>query len=130
MVSDNFVVITTPQNPERQGDSVTRSSPPVPQQITLYHWLVVILASCGWLFDCMGQRIFVLGREPAMRELLGAGATDDKVWLWGTLATTALMVGWGTGGLIFGTISDRWGRVKAMIMTLMGYTVFSAVSGF
>jgi MFS family permease len=130
--SENFIVISTPQTPERKGDSVTTSTSPSPtvQTITLYHWLVVILASAGWLFDCMGQRIFVLGREPAMRELLGAGATDDKVWLWGTLATTALMVGWGTGGLIFGMISDRWGRVKAMIMTLMGYTVFSAVSGF
>jgi MFS family permease len=125
-------VITTPQTPERKGDSVTTPTSPSPpvQNVTLYHWLVVILASAGWLFDCMGQRIFVLGREPAMRELLGVGATDDKVWLWGTLATTALMVGWGTGGLIFGMISDRWGRVKAMIMTLMGYTVFSAVSGF
>jgi len=30
--------------------------------VTSYHWLVVILASCGWLFDCMGGRIFVLAR--------------------------------------------------------------------
>jgi MFS family permease len=125
-------VITTPQNPEGKSDAVTSGAPPsaVPQKITPYHWWVVILASCGWLFDCMGQRIFVLGREPAMRELLGAGATDDKVLLWGTLATTALIIGWGTGGLIFGSISDLWGRVKAMIMTLIGYTVFSALSGF
>ena len=98
--------------------------------ITVYHWLVVILAACGWIFDCMGQCIFVLGREPAMRELLGSAATDHKVWFWGTLATTALMIGWGTGGLIFGMMSDRYGRVKAMIATLFAYTVFSAVSGF
>jgi MFS family permease len=125
------MVISRPETPERKGSVTTSSSQFAPaQNITLYHWLVVILASAGWLFDCMGQRIFVLGREPAMRELLGAGATDDKVLLWGTLATTALIIGWGTGGLIFGTISDRWGRVKAMIMTLLGYTVFSAVSGF
>ena len=65
-----------------------------------------------------------------MRELLAANATDQNVWLWGTLATTALMVGWGTGGLIFGMMSDRYGRVKAMILTLFGYTIFSAISGF
>jgi len=41
------------------------------ERITFYHWLVVFFASCGWLFDCMGQRIFVLSREPALRELLG-----------------------------------------------------------
>ena len=39
--------------------------------VTPYHWLVVIIASCGWLFDCMDQRLFILAREPALRELLG-----------------------------------------------------------
>ena len=24
--------------------------------VTFYHWLVVIIASCGWLFDCMDQQ--------------------------------------------------------------------------
>src|SRR6266852_885208 len=89
-----------------QPETASPLQPAPPETVTLYHWLVVILAAAGWLFDCMGQRIFVLGREPAMRELLGATATDHKVWLWGTLATTALMVGWGTGGLIFGMMSD------------------------
>src|SRR5262249_23046947 len=98
--------------------------------VTAYHWLVVILASAGWLFDCMGQRIFILGRQPAMRELLGALATDQDVLNWGTTATAAMMVGWATGGLLFGTMSDRFGRVKAMVATLLAFTVFSAVSGF
>jgi len=31
--------------------------------LTGYHWLVVVIASCGWLFDCMDQRIFVLSRS-------------------------------------------------------------------
>ena len=38
--------------------------------VTPYHWLVVIIASAGWLFDCMDQRLFILGRESALRELL------------------------------------------------------------
>ena len=38
--------------------------------VTPYHWLVVIIASCGWLFDCMDQRLFILGRESALKELL------------------------------------------------------------
>ena len=28
--------------------------------VTPYHWLVVIIASAGWLFDCMDQRLFIL----------------------------------------------------------------------
>jgi MFS family permease len=98
--------------------------------ITLYHWLVVFFASCGWLFDCMGQRIFVLSREPALRELLGATASDGEVKYWGGIATLLMMVGWATGGIIFGMMSDHYGRVKAMVSTLLAYTVFSGLSGF
>ena len=119
-----------------QASSATPTSQPaaVPpasiQPVTVYHWLVVILAACGWLFDCFGQRIFVLSREPALKELLGAAATDAAVRFWGTLATTALMVGWATGGILFGIFSDRYGRVRAMIITLLAYTLFSGMSGF
>lgn len=97
--------------------------------VTFYHWMVFFLAAGGWLFDCMGQRIFVLAREPAMRELLGATASDGDVNKWGGLATFILMIGWATGGIIFGMVSDRYGRVKAMVATLLAYTIFSGLSG-
>jgi len=100
------------------------------EAVTFYHWLVVFFASCGWLFDCMGQRIFVLSREPALRELLGITASDDKVKYWGGIATLLMMVGWATGGILFGMMSDRYGRVKAMVSTLLAYTFFSGLSGF
>jgi MFS family permease len=114
---------------QRAGLSV---SPPVAaaESITLYHWLVVFFASCGWLFDCMGQRIFVLSREPALRELLGATASDGEVKYWGGIATLLMMVGWATGGILFGMMSDHYGRVKAMVGTLLAYTIFSGLSGF
>jgi MFS family permease len=129
---ENLGVTITPQDPERAGGTAVLPTTPQkpPEKVTAYHWWVVILAAAGWIFDCMGQRIFVLGREPAVRELLGAAASEKNLAFWGPFATTALMIGWGTGGLIFGTMSDRYGRVKAMIATLFGYTVFSAISGF
>jgi MFS family permease len=114
-------------NPQSQQD-LPLVSPKEP--VTLYHWLVFFLAAVGWLFDCMGQRIFVLSREPALRELLGATASDDQVRRWGGMATLLLMVGWATGGILFGMFSDRYGRVKAMVTTLLAYTVFSGLSGF
>ena len=78
----------------------------------------------------MGQRIFVLSREPALRELLGATASDGEVKYWGGIATLLMMVGWATGGIVFGMMSDHYGRVKAMVSTLLAYTVFSGLSGF
>lgn len=116
---------------ERPGTAAALPGPSITREpVTGYHWLVVLLASCGWLFDCMGQRIFVLGREPAFKELLGAAASDADVKYWGGLATFILMVGWATGGIIFGIMSDRYGRVKVMVTALLAYTIFSGISGF
>ena len=103
--------------------------PSVLEGVTFYHWMVFILAAAGWMFDCMGQRVFVMARQPAINELLGGGATDGTVKFWGGMATCVLMIGWGTGGLLFGMMSDRYGRVKAMVATLLAYTIFSGMSG-
>jgi MFS family permease len=116
--------------PAQQAVGPVTQPEAAPDAITLYHWLVVIFASSGWLFDCMGQRIFVLSREPALRELLGATASDGDVKYWGGMATLVMMAGWATGGILFGMMSDRYGRVKAMVSTLLAYTVFSGLCGF
>lgn len=120
---------------DTQGLTHRGGVPPSPpgstgESVTFYHWLVVFFASAGWLFDCMGQRIFVLSRGPAMRELLGATASDANVRYWGSIATLLMMVGWATGGILFGMMSDRYGRVKAMVATLLAYSGFSCLSGF
>lgn len=77
----------------------------------------------------MDQRIFALAREPALRELLGAQSADTAVKSWGGWATAAMMIGWATGGIIFGIMSDRWGRVKTMVVTLLVYSGFTGLSG-
>ncbi|MCX8109598.1 MAG: MFS transporter [Verrucomicrobiae bacterium] len=98
--------------------------------VTAYHWLVVIIASCGWLFDCMDQRLFTLARESAMKDLVSND--PDKLanlTKYLGLATTAMMVGWATGGIIFGVLSDKWGRVKTMATTLLVYSGFTGLCG-
>jgi MFS family permease len=99
--------------------------------VTPYHWLVVIIASCGWLFDCMDQRLFILARESALSELL----RDDPARLavartYSGYATTSMILGWATGGIIFGMMSDKLGRVKTMVATLLVYSGFTGLSGF
>ena len=42
----------------------TAAEKPWWREVTWYHWLVLLLAAGGWLFDCMGQRIFVLRASP------------------------------------------------------------------
>jgi MFS family permease len=101
----------------------------VDEAITTYHWLVVLIASAGWTFDCMDQRLFILARESAMTELLGATAAAAQVKQYSGYATTAMILGWATGGILFGMMSDRWGRVKTMTATLLVYSGFTGLSG-
>jgi predicted MFS family arabinose efflux permease len=100
------------------------------EPVTFYHWLVVIIASAGWLFDCMDQRLFILARESALTDLLGATAAAAEVKTYSGYATTAMIVGWATGGIFFGMMSDRWGRVKTMVVTLLVYSGFTGLCGF
>src|SRR5207247_8675822 len=38
------------------------------------------------------------------------------------------MIGWASGGLFFGILGDRIGRVKTMILTILSYSLFTGLS--
>jgi len=123
-------VITTPQDSGPKAGPIGVSPSNHSEKVTTYHWMVVIIASFGWLFDCMDQRLFVLGRESALKELLrnDALALSQLKQHIGT-ATMWMMLGWATGGIIFGMLSDKLGRVKTMVITLLIYSGFTGLSG-
>ena len=93
-----------------------------------YHWWVLIVASFGWMFDTMNQRIFVLSRGPAMRDLLPAGMSVADITWYSGIATAVFMLGWAAGGLFFGIMGDRWGRAKTMMLTILVYSIFTGLS--
>src|SRR5258708_40331634 len=88
------------------------------KDLTRYHWLVLAVASLGWLLDCMDQQLFNLARRPAMFELLhvrpGDAAMAGKVAEYAGYATMAFMIGWAPGGRLFGILGGRIGRREAM----------------
>src|SRR5437667_12247245 len=89
------------------------------RELTRYHWFVFIVAALGWLFDTMDQQLFVMARTPAIADLLHALPSDPDVKKWGGYSTTIFMIGWATGGIIFGILGDRIGRVKTMVLTIL-----------
>ena len=82
----------------------------------------------GWLFDAMDQRLFILARTPALKDLL-PGLAADRLPAYAGWATGLFIAGWATGGLLFGLMGDRWGRVRTMTLTILVYSVFTALSG-
>ena len=102
------------------------------KELSGYHWWVLIVASLGWLFDTMDQQLFNLARRPAIIELLGVRPGDPTaagdVAEHAGYATMIFMMGWASGGLLFGILGDRIGRVKTMIMTILFYSLFTGLS--
>lgn len=98
------------------------------REMSRYHWLVLGIASMSWLFDCMDQRYFIVARSPALQSLLPAGSTREDVDYYGRIATAALLLGWAVGGFYFGMLSDRIGRVKTMMVTILIYAGFTGLS--
>ncbi len=90
-----------------------------------YQWFVLIVCWLGWLFDTMDQQFFVLARNPAMESLRGAAG---NVKTFSGIATTCLVLGWATGGIIFGILGDRWGRAKTLVTSVLCYSVFTGLS--
>ena len=98
--------------------------------LTKYHWFVLIVCWMGWFFDTMDQQLFILARSPAMTELLGPGVAQEDVKMFSGLATMILMLGWATGGIVFGILGDRWGRAKTMVLAILFYSMFTGLSAF
>jgi len=43
-------------------------------------------------------------------------------------ATSVFLIGWSIGGIGFGVLGDRWGRVKTLMLTIGLYAVFTGLS--
>lgn len=95
--------------------------------LTGYHWFVLLVCTAGWAFDTFDQQLFNLARQPAIRDLLGT-ATADVVNFYAGLATAVMLVGWATGGILFGIMGDKVGRAKTMVLTVACYSVFTGLS--
>jgi MFS family permease len=102
------------------------------KELTSYHWFVLLVASLGWLFDTMDQQLFTLARRPAMLELLHVHAGDPNsaglVATYAGYTTSIFMIGWAVGGVLFGILGDRIGRVKTMLISILSYSAFTGLS--
>ena len=97
--------------------------------LTGYHWFVFSMASLAWLFDCLDQQIFLIARNDALSNLL-PGKSPVEIKEYGFTATSIFLIGWATGGMIFGSVGDRIGRAKTLTLTVLLYSLFTGLSAF
>ena len=100
-------------SPESQNDSR-----PWFQQLTRPQRRVLLAAMLGWMFDSMDFLIYVL----AIGRLKGYfGFGDSTAGLLGTLTLLSAAA----GGLTFGVVADKIGRVRALNFTILIFSICS-----
>src|SRR4051812_21255521 len=100
--------------------TMTQTSPTQPwwRSFTREHWTIFTFASLAWLFDCFNQQIFNLARNGAMEDLL---ADKSRATELGSYTTSVFLVGWAVGGLILGSLGDRYGRARMLTVCVALY---------
>ncbi len=94
-------------------------------------WLALLAAFLGWLFDGFEMGLFPLVARPALRSLLASsGAGDEVVSEWIGIITAAFLLGAASGGIVFGWLGDRVGRVRAMSLSILTYSLFTGLTYF
>jgi SHS family sialic acid transporter-like MFS transporter len=101
---------------------------------TFAKWMALTAALLGWLFDGLEMGLFPLVAGPALADLLhqdyGTAPTDQQISAWLGIITALFLVGAATGGVLFGWLGDRFGRVKAMMLSVLTYALVSGLCGF
>ena len=102
--------------------------------LSRYQWTVLFAAWLGWGFDVFDSLLFNYVAPNCVPTLLGLpiGSPQAKqaTLFWTGLLTSLLLLGWATGGVLFGLVCDRIGRTRTLLLTMLLYAVGTAACAF
>jgi SHS family sialic acid transporter-like MFS transporter len=104
-------------------------------------WMVLLAAFLGWMFDGLEMGIHPLVAHPALKEFYQQAQTADPssvagilekdyIAQWNGRITALFLIGAALGGIVFGWLGDRIGRVKAMTLSILFYSGFTGLCYF
>lgn len=97
-------------------------------------WMALIAALLGWLFDGAEMGVFSMVGRAAVTDMLGIVGTptaeqESTIGMYFGIIIAVFLVGAATGGVLFGWLGDRMGRVRAMSLSVLTYAVFTGLCG-
>src|SRR6188472_175140 len=81
-----------------------------------------VAASLGWMLDSFDVMLYALVLPALMKSLSLSSTTAGSIQSL-TLLSAAL------GGFVFGVLADRWGRARALMLSVLLYSIFTAACG-
>jgi len=82
----------------------------------------LLAASLGWMLDSMDILLYSMVLAYMMRDL---GMMEGTAGLMASLTLGASAL----GGILFGIMADRWGRTRALMTSILCYSLFTAACG-
>lgn len=86
----------------------------------------VIVASLGYLVDIYDLILFSVVRVPSLKDL---GLSGDALTEQGALLLNAQMFGMLLGGILWGVLGDRRGRLQVLFASILLYSIANAANG-
>src|SRR5258706_9676739 len=101
-----------------------------PLDMNGYQWTVLFAAWLGWGFDVFDGLLFnyvAPNCVPTLLHLtLGSPEAKAATVRYTGMLTSLLLVGWAIGGIVFGRICDRIGRMRTLLLTMLLYSLGTA----
>jgi MFS family permease len=97
--------------------------------LTARHWRILWGSYLGWIFDGYEAVALVYALVPALTSILTPEQAQVKPYYIG-LAIGITLLGWGFGGLLGGVAADYIGRKRMMMLSILGYAIFTGLTAF
>ena len=89
--------------------------------------LLIMVASLGYFVDIYDLVLFSVIR---VQSLKGMGVPDDELLSIGVKLINAQMIGMLLGGILWGILGDKMGRIKVLFGSILMYSLANIANGF
>src|SRR5512137_1296543 len=94
-----------------------------------YRWLALIAALLAWGFDGVEQGVYALMTRAALKDLIPGGQiSEGDVSFYFSLSMAMWLWGAAVGGVWFGRMGDKYGRVRSLLFAVVTYSLFTGLS--
>ncbi|MEM2126192.1 MAG: MFS transporter, partial [Candidatus Methanosuratincola sp.] len=108
-------------------DSFTLVSSWLPShRMTRKAWLAVLVATLGYFVDIYDLILFSVVREASLKDL---GYTEPERLRYGVWLINLQMIGMLLGGLLWGILADKRGRLSVLFASIITYSLANLLNG-
>jgi predicted MFS family arabinose efflux permease len=120
----------------KRGEKMSTMTHAVPHGIGVLtwsrkdRWMALTSSWLGYTFDVMDFLLYSYVGITAVAELFGLPRNNPEVAQYNSFILAMKLLCWSLGGIVFGILADRLGRKAVLTMTIVGYSLFTALSGW